>query len=227
MRIRFSRKKLKRPDEFLTLTDKIVHFCIDNRVVVSGIILGAIILLGAFFGIRYNQQVDVARMESLLVDMENIKTQGNNKQPSQVITDLESALGKFSESGQKQRAKLLLGDVYYQNEQFDKSIALYDDVIRRSSVSDLSNGLAQLGLAYSYEGKKEYKKAMGVYRSIIDHKNASVPLLPVYLDLVRCYESDNDLKNALLVLREAKNKFQNSTDMEKIDRQIRRLEKLS
>jgi hypothetical protein len=49
-------------------------------------------------------------------------------------------------------------------------------------------------------------------------------LLPVYLGLAQCYELDNDRKNALLLLREAKNKFQDTTALEKINRQIGRLE---
>ncbi|OGW28167.1 MAG: hypothetical protein A3K09_01975 [Nitrospinae bacterium RIFCSPLOWO2_12_FULL_47_7] len=223
-RIRFSRKKLKEPDEFLTLTDRLVHYCMEKRAVVSSVVLGILILLGAVYGVHYYQQMEAVHMESLLVEMENIRSQIKNKQPGQVITDLETTLGKFNESGQKHRARLLLADVYYKNQQFDKSIELYSDVLKGASIEDLSHNFAQLGLAYSYESKKEYKKAIGAYRAIIDNKTASLPLLTVYLDLVRCYEFDHDKKNALLLLREAKNKFKSIADMETIDRRISRLE---
>lgn len=221
-RVRFSRKKLKEPDEFLTITDKIIHYCVEKRAVAGGIALGTLVLLGAIFGIRVNNQAEETRMESLLVEMKT--SQSKDMPAAQIITDLEATLGKFRESGQKRRARLLLADFYYQNKQFDKAIGLYSEVTEKASGGEMSRDLAQLGLAYSYEGKKEYKKAIIAYKTIIDSKTASLPLLPVYLGLAQCYELDNDRKNALLLLREAKNKFQDTTALEKINRQIGRLE---
>ena len=208
----------------MTASDKVFHFFAENRSTAYAIVFGLGILLVSFLGVWYNQQAKASKMESLLVEMEKVRNQ-SGRQPDQVAADIEAYLQKFSEGAQKQRARLLLADIYFQNKHFDKAIQQYSEVTAKGSVENLVYSLAQLGLAYAYEGRKEHKKSIEIYKAIIDNKKSSLPLLPVYLDLARSYEMDNDPKNALLLLRDIKNKFPNIADLEKIGKQIDHLEK--
>jgi len=80
-----------------------------------------------------------------------------------------------------------------------------------------------MGLAYSHEGKKDYKKAAEIFKAIVASDDG-FPLFDVYIGLARCYELSDDKKNALTTLREMENKFQSHP---KIDSVKRRIDKLS
>lgn len=223
-RVKLSRKQLiKEPDQFLSASDKVLGFCRNNRVLVASAVAGLIVLLCAVWIYRHNQQVQVVRMESLLFEMKQKLQADFDKNPERAIADLSGQVEKIAPGRQKQRAKLILADAYYRSRQFEKSGQLYSEVAGATGKGDLYRDLAQLGLAYSHEAGKNFKKAVDLLKSIVE-QNTSLPLFPIYLDLVRCYELDNDPKNALLVLREMKSKFPGNPDMGKVDRWIEKLE---
>lgn len=223
-RERFSRKSLKKPDEFLTTTGKMIRYFEEHRNRVVAGILGVVVLFMSILGVLYNMQSREARMESLLSEMKHVLTQDKDKNPDQVSKDLDRLLEKFGDGSQKQRAQLMIADFNFQKNQFDKAITLYSDIVANSATGELNRDLAQRGLAYAFEGKKEFKKAIEAYKSMVDRKSFSLPLFPVYMDLSRNYELDNDKKNALLLLREMINKFRNVRELEQINQQISRLE---
>lgn len=223
-RERFSRKSLKKPDEFISTSGRLISYFGKNRGKVTIIAVMVAVVFLAVFGVRYNKQAQEANMEALLFEMGQILKQENDKKSDQALKDLEPYLAKFKEGPQKQRAGLMIADVYFQKNQLDNAIKLYSEIISRTSVGEMSYDLAQLGLASSFEGKKEFKKAIDGYKAIIERKTFSLPLFNVYLSLSRCYELDNDKKNALLVLREMISKFQSVKDLDKINQQINKLE---
>ncbi len=176
-RERFSRKSLKKPDEFVTTTGKVIKYFEEHRSRVVAGALGVVILFMSILGVLYNMQSRDARMESLLSEMKLVLNKDKN--PDQVSNDLDRLLGKFGEGSQKQRAKLMIADFNFQKNQFDKAISLYSDIASNSAAGELSHDLAQLGLAYSFEGKKEYKKAIEAYKTSDDRKSISLPPLPI------------------------------------------------
>ena len=222
-RLKVTRKELfKEPDQFLSISQKITLYSSAHK---SKVLIGTglIIVLFAFvLGYRYNQQVKSLRMESLYFKMVKIHDQKPGKDSQGTTSELEKLLGQFSDGPQQVRASLLLAEEYFRRDQFDKAIALYMDILNRSKAKNLSNQLARVGLAYSYEGKKDYKKAVETYKSIVEKPNG-FPLFDVYIGLARCYELNNDQKNALLTLREVENKFQGHPNLESIERLISKL----
>jgi hypothetical protein len=159
-RERFSRKSLKKPDEFISTSGKLIRYFEKNRGKVAVIAVMIAVLLFAVVGIRYNKQTQEIGMEALLFEMKQILKQDNDKKSDQTLLDLEQHLGKFKEGPQKQRARLLIADVYFQKNQFDKAINLYSDIASKTTAGEMSHDLSQLGLAYSYEGIKDFKKAI-------------------------------------------------------------------
>lgn len=223
-RVKLSRKQLiKEPDQFLSTTDRILHFCRENKNPVIAAAAGLAVILASVGGFRYAQQAQTAKMETLLVEMEKIRNQDKGKNPEGIIASLSEKLEKFSDGRQKQRARILLADSYFEARQLDKAIRLYSEVVEKSKAGELNHDLAQLGLAYSNETSKNYKKAIEIFKSILE-QNTSLPSYPVYLDLVRCYELDGDSKNALLTLRDMRNKFQGEAELDKVNKRIDKLE---
>ncbi len=223
-RVKVSRKEfLKEQDQFLSISQKVTAYMSDHGPLIlttAGVIIVLFALIG---GYRYNKQMKEMRMESLYSEMTKILNGKADKKPESTIGELETLLTQFEEGPQKTRAGLLLAEEYYQSQQYDKAIDIYSDISGRSDGKELSRQLARMGLAYSHEGKKDYKKAAEIYKSIVGNANG-FPLFDVYIGLARCYELNQDNKNALTTLREIENKFQSHP---KIDSVKRRIDKLS
>ncbi len=228
-RVKVSRKELfKEEDQFLSTSHKITAYMSDHGPMMltsAGII---IVLFALVAGYNYNQQVKDMRMENLYFQMvEIIKKEPVNKEkpeqkPENAIGELEKLFGQFQEGSQKTRAGLLLAEEYYQDEKYDKAIAIYTQISDRSGEKELSLQLAKIGMAYSYEGKKDYAKAAEMYKSIVGNATG-YPLFDMYVGLARCYELNNDNKNALTTLREMENKFQSHPQIDSVKRRITKL----
>lgn len=222
-RQRVTRKDLlKETDQFLSFSEKALLFFSEYKSTLAIAALGAVIVGGAVLGFRYNHQVNALRMETWFSEMEQTLKEDKDKKPGDLIAGLIKKLEQFSSGPQKQRATLLLAEAYYLNKQYDEAISYYTEVTDKSSPDLLQNSLAQIGLAYSHEGKKDYKKAIGAYKALIDGRS-EFPRFHVYLSLSRCYELDNDTKNALLILREMKTKFQGHAQINLVERRLKKL----
>ena len=112
----------------------------------------------------------------------------------------------------------MLADEYFNEASYDKAIDLYQNVLNGSR-SSLQHHLANMGIAYSLEGKKEYKNAINAYKTTIQYSN-EYPLFDIYLRLARCYELNNEKNETLLTLREMQNKFSSHSTIDIINSKI-------
>ena len=217
---KISRKELlKQPDQFLSSTDKAMLFFTNNRsTVISSIVA---VLVGGFSLVGYQnyQQSQTMKFEAMYFNMEEIvkveEAKGNNPE-----SQLVKIRDQISDESHRNRASLLLADVYFQYGNFDKAKSTYQEV--RNSSGGLNHQMANVGLAYTYEAMGEFKKAIDLYKLTID-TNDNFPLFQVYWSLARCHENNKDTSNALLILREMQIKFSGRAESEKIENQIKQL----
>ncbi len=222
-RVKVSRKEfLKEQDQFLTISQKVTTYMSDHWPLMLTVAGGFVIVIALIAGYRYNQQMTTMRMENLYFQMTQIHNAKADKKPENAIGELEKLLEDFQEGPQKTRADLLLGEEYFQAQKFDKAIKIYTKISDRSDGKGLSGQLAKMGLAYSQEGKNDYKKAADIYKSIIASADG-FPLFNVYIGLARCYELNQDKKNALTTLREMENKFSSHPQIDSVKRRIEKL----
>ena len=143
------------------------------------------------------------KFEALYFNM-NEFSKGKGDKETNPQSQLVKMLDQFDEGPHRNRASLLLADIYFQNEQFEKAKSSYQEIINNSS--GLNYEMASINLAYVYEAMEDYKKAIDLLKKIIDLKS-NFPLFQVYWSLVRCHENNKDISNALLILREMQIKF--------------------
>ena len=122
--------------------------------------------------------------------------------------------------GHRNRASLLLADLYFKNNEFEEAQDIYKQILKSSQ--GLNHHMATIGLAYIHEAKGDFNSAISLYKSVID-ANTDFPLFQVYWSLARCHVNNNDNTNALLILREMQIKFSGSAELEKIDKRIKQL----
>ena len=219
-KIRITRKELlKEPDQFLSSTDKAISFFTRNRSAVIGSIFGVLIIGLSFFGYQKYQKSRTMKYEALYFKMEEI-IKVSKKKSNNPYSELVKIRNQIGEGPHRNRASLLIADIYFQNEEYDKAKSIYQEAINNSS--GLNYEMARFNLAYVYEAMEDYKKAIDILKIAIDSKS-NFPLFQVYWSLARCHENNKDTSNALLILREMQIKFSSAAELEKIDKKIQQL----
>ena len=217
-RLKVSRKDLlKEPDQFLSSSEKALLFFADNSSTVIGVISAIIIVGFSVLGFKYYQETQTMREEAFYFEIVKISDKADGS-----TANAEAIWEKMGDSLQKERASLLLGDLYFQNNEYEKAEKLYSMVVSNSSPEEVNYQMAKVGLAHSYESRKDYKKAIGLFKSVID-SNTTFPLFDVYWSLSRCHELNNDVSNALLILREMQIKFSDNPQMDRVESRIKQL----
>ena len=214
------RKDLIQPDQFISTTDILIAYCSKHKIKIISIIISLIVVVFSGLWIKYNQNKKSLDMESLYFKVKQTKSSKENNSKDK-IKQIGIILDEFSEGSQKQRALLVLADEYFNDANFDKAILFYQDILNGSR-APLHHHLANMGIAFSLEGKKDYKSAINAYKSTIQYSN-EYPLFDVYVGLARCYELSNEKNDALLTLREMQNKFPTHSKINIIDSKIKAL----
>ena len=220
--IKIKRKELKQPDQFISITDVILAYCLKHKTGLTFVVTALVLVI--FFGLwnKHNQNVKGLAMEALYFKIEQTKAE-NSSNPEEIVDKIEILLNEFSEGPQKQRAVMILADQYYEIHSYNLAISLYQDILAKTSPTELQYQLASTGMAYSLEGKKDYKGAIVAYKSIIEDQN-TYPLFHVYLSLARCYELNNNQNDALLTLREMKTRFSNHPKLKLVKSRLKKLD---
>ena len=217
-RLKVSRKDLfKEPDQFLSASEKTMLFIMDNRSNVIIFIVAIFLAGSSFFGFKYFQETRTLSDEAFYFEIEQIVDSNNS-----VTSDAKAILEKMGNGLQKDRASLLLADTHFGKQEYDKAEMTYSAVMSNSVPGEINYQMAQVGLAYIYESRAEYKKAIEIFKFIID-ANTGFPLFEVYWSLSRCHELNNDVSKALLILREMQIKFSENPQLEKIENRIKKL----
>jgi tetratricopeptide (TPR) repeat protein len=220
---KLKRKDLKEPDQFLVTSNRFLDYLTRNQSLILSLFIGALAIGGGFLFMTQQQSSASLKMESIYFQMTQLADDKKELTGEQLISKLESLLEQIEEGDQKLRARLLLGDVQYQNKKFDDALSSFKMVLDSAQPGAINFYMAHSGMAHSYEGKKDFPKAIAHYKNIIDHPGES-PLFYTYLGLARCYELSQDSKNALLILREMQTKFPEHAGLDKVNLSLKRLE---
>ena len=219
-KIKITRKELlKEPDQFLSTTDKAMLFFKQNRSLVIGGVVGIILFGMSLLGYQNYQKSRTMKFEALYFKMEKIAEKGEEK-GKKLQEQLIEIRDQIDEGPHRNRASLFLADIYFQNEDYDKAKAIFQEIESKSY--GLNHEMAAINLAYTYEALGDLEKAIDLYKLAIN-SNSNFPLFQAYWSLARCHENNNDTPNALLILREMQIKFSGSAELKNIDNRIKEL----
>ena len=218
---RVRRKDIIQPDQFISTTDIIIAYCSKHKTKLISIAISLILVVFLGLWIKHNKSEKILKMESLYFKLEQAKfSEGPNS--DEKIKQMERLLDEFSKGPQKQRAFLILADEHFNEGSYDKAIKFYQNILNGSS-SSFNQQLANIGIAYSLEGKKDYKNAISAYKTVIQYPS-EYPLFDIYMGLARCYELNNQKNEALLILREMQSKFSSNPQIDNINSKIKNLD---
>lgn len=214
---KISRKKLlKEPDEFISTTAKTIQFfrTYQRQILRSAIIVlvVAVALAGGFYYLRWQEGKALAiQDEALKIYQEAYRTSQENP-GTEKKEDFKKALDKFQEalSAYKwgrtaQLSELYLGNCYFGLKEYDQAQAAYSRCLEGPF-----RPLALNGLAYAFEAKKDYNKALESFQKSNDDPDNPFRLESM-LGAARCYEALNQKAKALEVYQKVLAKFPKST----------------
>jgi tetratricopeptide (TPR) repeat protein len=207
-----SRKELKQPDEFLSLSARAIEYAqLHSREIIIGIASIVVVSLLIWAWTAYQEKKErtasrlVAEAQSLWKPSSpgEVAGQAGIDPPSEdpeaenrAREILEDVIDNYRRTSACPVARILLGQIYYEKGEYDKAIETYEDFLKTGNQKPELTALAWEGLAYSHEAKEDFTKALGCYEELTQMTLSNVQGW-AYLGLARCYERVQEYEKAL------------------------------
>ncbi|MBW2107532.1 MAG: tetratricopeptide repeat protein [Deltaproteobacteria bacterium] len=212
---RITRKELlKEPDEFLTLSSKIIRFAQNNQKQMSYVGIGVVVLLLGFFAYRYMSSLSERRAYALFEEgfshyMAQSFGQAQHT-PDPVSRDkFIQVLEKYSSTKAARLTEPLLADTYAKTGDYDKAIELYNKALEDFPEEPGLRAIFWNGLGYALEGKKDYKAAAEAFRRITTLQGDFLKA-EAYFNLGRMYELMGDKEKASAAFKQVADAYPDS-----------------
>jgi tetratricopeptide (TPR) repeat protein len=225
------KKKLKEPDEFITLTERAYLFVTQHAKSIAGGAGIVLVLLVAFFFVqKWNERNEGNAYKTLTSAIETYQMvsspyrEGSPEEYKKVLERFDEIITKFSGTSSGKLAVLYKGNIHFRLGEFDEAIKSYESYLEKAGKEKLYRGFAMEGLGYSYEGKRGYEQAINAYQKLID-LGESFQLANAHLGMGRCYEKMGKTREALEHYRSFINASPKSQMANIVLRKISNLEK--
>jgi len=200
---KITKKKLREPDEFISFTEKTYLFITHHLKVIA---TGGIVVLITFFSIFLYQkwgkksEEEAYRKFSLAVEIYQMISspyrEGSLSDYKNVLEKFNEILTKFPRTSSGKFSLLYKGNIQLRLGEFEEATKSYQTFLQKGGKEKLYRTFAMEGLGYSYEGKKDYEKALQAYQKLLE-EGENFQLANAYLDIGRCYEKLGKNKEAL------------------------------
>jgi tetratricopeptide (TPR) repeat protein len=220
------KKKLKEPDEFITLTEKIFLLITQHlrRIATGGIIVLVLLLsLYIFYRWEAKKEEDAQQKLSLAVETYQIASspyrEGSIKDYKNALEKFDEIITKFPRTSSGKLSFLYKGNIYLRLGEFEEAIRAYQIFLQKAGSEKLYRLFALEGL-----GKRDYEKALMTFQKVVG-MGESFELANAYINLGRCEEKLGKDKEALENYKNFLRVSQKSYMTNIILRKISRLEK--
>jgi tetratricopeptide (TPR) repeat protein len=223
---KITKKKLKEPDEFITLTQRTLLFIETHarKVVTAGVVV-LVIVLGIVFYQLWDRKKDADANQKLSAAMEIYQRvsspyrEGSPSEYKAAIGGFDDVIKQFPGTAAGKFSLLHKGNIHFKLGELDEAIKAYQAFLERAGKETLYRLFGLEGLGYAYEGKKEYAKAIEVYQQIVA-MGETFQLEEAHLSLGRCYErlekNQEALENYNAYLKTAKKSEMTNAVMRKV-----------
>jgi tetratricopeptide (TPR) repeat protein len=200
---RITKKQLKEPDEFITLTERAFIFIREHSKKVAG---GGILFLVLILAFIVFQMWDKKKEEEAAREF-GVATglyergiaqarEGSIQGDKDILAKFDEVITRFPRTSSGRFSLLYKGNVYLKRGEFDEAIKAYTAFLDKSGKERLYRYFAWEGLGHAYEGKKDYAKALEAYQKIVE-VGEGYQLAEANLNIGYCYEKLGKSKEAL------------------------------
>ncbi|HJZ83609.1 MAG TPA: tetratricopeptide repeat protein [Polyangia bacterium] len=185
---RYTRKDLKRPDEFVSFWQHAYEFLKQNgRPIVIGTVVALVAIIGTTAFSDHSARIEgeaslalsrAMRMyeTDLAADDEAAKKAQNedgiprfktaDERRQATLSELDAMLAKYRSTGAAREAMLVRAGVQLDGQQFDQAIKGYGDFLAESDSEQRLRFLAREGRGYAFEGKGQLDLALDEFRKL-------------------------------------------------------------
>jgi len=200
-RKKIRKKDLKKPDEFITLSTRIIAWSRDNTRLVMGAIGGITLLILVVSGVFVFKAQREARARALYeaalaLYPASAAGEANAAEYTEVAAKLEEVKSHYGATAVGTNASVDLGNVYFQIGDYDKAISCYTDFLGRTDLENSLHAPVLESLGEAYEAKGSYEDALRVYQRLA-RESAPVYQTQAQLYLGRVYEAMGDQSQAM------------------------------
>ena len=202
MAIRKIRKKdLKKPDEFITLSSRVITWSRDNMRFVLGALGGValiIVIVAGVFAFRAQKEARARALYGEAIALYPEAPSGKDAAGAYkaVAAKLEEVKNRYGSTSTGTNAFVDLGNVYFQIGEYDQAISCYLDFLGRTDSRNALSSLVLESLGETYEAKGSYEDALEVYQRLAQ-KGAPIYQAQAQLYLGRVYEALGDQDKAM------------------------------
>jgi tetratricopeptide (TPR) repeat protein len=200
---KMTKKKLKEPDEFISVSERAYLFVRDHgKPIAAALGVVALVVVAVFLLQMWNRSKEEAAGGKFAQAVEAYQRVAASTKEA-TVSDSKTALegladvtAKYPGTTAGRLALLYKGNLHLKAGEFDEAVKAYSQFLDQAGKERLYTLLALEGLGYAYEGKKEWDKAVGAFRKIVDQGDTF--LAPdAYVSLGRCYEKSGKNAEAL------------------------------
>jgi tetratricopeptide (TPR) repeat protein len=197
-RVKFTRKDLKAPDEFITLTGRCLSFAGQHLRTIALLLGGIVACLIIVWGLlSYRRGIEQEAFASLWqIESRLRSTSDADALPPASVARLQQITHQFGAGEARGYAWLYLGHVHYRQGGYAAATTAYQQAVTQSQPTGLLWSLATLGAAYALETSGDFKQAQDAYQRVIDAKPAGF-VLEAYLGKGRAAEQSQDFGSAI------------------------------
>jgi tetratricopeptide (TPR) repeat protein len=193
-RTKLTRKDLKAPDEFITLTGRFLSFAGQHlRTIVltlGGLVACVTVMWGLFAYVRGIEREAFANLGHIETQLRGVSD------VDAVLPALAERLQQIAQqfgAGEAQGyAWLYLGHVRYRQREYPAALTAYQQAVAQGQSAGLCWSLASLGTAYALEASGDFRQAQDAYQRVIDAKPMGL-VVEAYLGKGRVAEQSQDV----------------------------------
>ncbi|MBI9075618.1 MAG: tetratricopeptide repeat protein [Desulfatibacillum sp.] len=199
---RISRKDLlNEPDEFITMTGKVVRWCRENekQLYTAGVIgcLVIVILAGwSFFANRAENKAS-SLFSSTQAKYATLLNQSDAKEAALATAqEFKNLAQEYPRTDAGRLANAMAGQTAFDSGDYDGAIEWWEKALKALSTDPLEKSRVLLGLGYAYEQKADYDNAEKTFTQVLDMK-MGLGKEDASLALARIYETTGDAQKSI------------------------------
>jgi tetratricopeptide (TPR) repeat protein len=197
---------LKEPDEFLTLSDKIIRWGRDHLKLVITVVSVLVLITAAILGVRGWMRYHAGQGAELLAQVFHLyeKTasgQAEAAEVDQALKGLNQVVNEYGATPAGLQARLALGSLYLGQEKYDLSRTQFAELVEDPDTPKQLLPLALRGLGNGLEAQQKFAEAAQAYQQALAAAGPGLSQL-LMLDRARALAASGDKHAATTIYRE-------------------------
>ena len=198
---KIKRKEIKRPDEFITFSVKVVNWCSENLRILAAVAAGVVlflIIVGAVVVFKANREAKARELYQKAIALYPAASLGRagSADYAKATATLEEVQKFYGSTIVATTALVDLGNIYFLQGEYDKSISCYNDFLQQTDLTHPMHDQVLESLGGTHEAKGALQAALDVYQRLAS-EGAPVYQNQAQLYLGRVYEAMGDKKKAM------------------------------